>query len=135
MAKVKDPNAPFRKNEKVIATEDLPGVPEGTHGKVKLRAGMFRAGSWSRYWVFFDNGVDLGSVGADKLVRADGWEDFLERRARAAEEGASKAAEAAAAAAKAAAEAPAEEASAATSKVPAALLERARKRKEALGKA
>ena len=59
MAKTKSIDAPFRKGEKVVATVPLPGVPEGTKGKVKLVNGL----SWTRYWVFFENGgweVELG---------------------------------------------------------------------------
>ena len=83
MAKVKD--RPIRKGDKVVATVDLAGVPEGTTGKVRLVNGFSRPGSWMRYWVFFENGVDLGSVGSDKLVRAAAWPEFqVERERRAA---------------------------------------------------
>ena len=76
MAKTKSIDAPFRKGEKVVATVPLPGVPEGTKGKVKLVNGL----SWTRYWVFFENGVDLGSIDNSVLVRAKDWEAYKARR-------------------------------------------------------
>ena len=42
----------FRRNEKVRALDDLPGVPKGTEGRVLLVAGF----TWTRYRVAFDNG-------------------------------------------------------------------------------
>jgi len=83
-----DPTDPFRKNEHVIATEDLRGVPEGTPGRIKLVNGF----DWVRYWVFFENGVQLGSIDGTQLVRPQHWRQFkidreerLEREAREAE--------------------------------------------------
>src|SRR5215207_11144164 len=95
MPRAKGKERPLRKRDRVVATVDLPGVPEGTTGKVKLLNGLFRPGSWMRYWVFFDNGVQLGSIGADKVVHADRWDAYREERARRAEEGAVEAARAA----------------------------------------
>lgn len=74
-----NPEDPFRKNEKVIAAEDLEGVPEGTAGKVRLVNGF----DWIRYWVFFDNGVDMGSIDGEQLVRPQHWHQFkIDRQAR-----------------------------------------------------
>lgn len=87
-------DAPFRRNEVVSATLDLPGVPEGTKGKVKVVNGI----DWLRYWVFFDNGVDLGQLDANDLVRPAHWDDFFTRKAE-AEAAAERAAESAASAA------------------------------------
>jgi len=139
MPRAKGKDRPLRKRDRVVATVDLPGVPEGSTGKVKLVNGLFRPGSWMRYWVFFDNGVQLGSVGADKLVRADRWETYKAERARRAEEGAAEAARAA----ERPADAPAggdgaagggnAESGAAASRVPAHLLERSKSRRQALG--
>ncbi|MDY7104822.1 MAG: hypothetical protein S0880_26855, partial [Actinomycetota bacterium] len=81
MAKTPPIDAPLRKNEKVIATEDLPRVPEGTTGVVKLVNGF----TWTRYWVFFDNGVQMGSIDGSKLVRAAHWEEYKVRRVEEAE--------------------------------------------------
>lgn len=88
--KAPEPGDQFRKNEVVIATEDLRGVPEGTTGKVKLINGV----DWIRYWVFFDNGVQLGSVDGSRLVRPQHWRQFKidrEQRLLEAEEAALRA--------------------------------------------
>jgi len=127
---------PFRKNETVIATEDLPGVPEGTRGQVKLINGF----DWVRYWVFFENGVDHGSIDGSALVRPQHWRQFQrdrEQRAIAEEEAALReltakpsaaAATTTAAGAEAAAEAPAADDpnAAIRAMVPAHLLEKAK---------
>ena len=83
---------PFTKNEIVVAAEDLPGVPAHSSGKVKMVSGF----SWKRYWVFFDNGVQMGSLDSDQLVRPQDWENFL--AAKAAREATAAAAAAATAA-------------------------------------
>lgn len=49
----------LRRHQKVVAAVDLPGVPEGTKGKVTMVNGM---GPWIRYRVIFENGVDRGAV-------------------------------------------------------------------------
>lgn len=91
-----DPETPFNKNEIVAATVDLPGVPARTQGRIKVINGF----DWRRYWVFFDNGVDLGSLDENDLVRPQHWDHWHEQRAAAAE-AAARAAEAAANAAEA----------------------------------
>jgi hypothetical protein len=48
----------LRRGDKVIATRELRGIPEGTEGTVSLVNGF----EWVRYWVRFDNGVSLGSI-------------------------------------------------------------------------
>ena len=68
---------PFARNEVVMATEDLPGVPARTTGKVKMVNGV----TWRRYWVFFNNGVHLGSLDSHELVRPGDWDHFLAARA------------------------------------------------------
>lgn len=55
---------------KVVAAEDLRGVPAGTRGRVTLKNG-FR---WIRYRVEFDNGVGIGSLDRSQLVAARDWE-------------------------------------------------------------
>ena len=89
---------PFTRNEVVMATEDLPGVPARTTGKVKMVNGV----TWRRYWVFFENGVQLGSLDSHELVRPEDWDHFL--AARAEQEAAAAAAAAATAAGAAAGE-------------------------------
>ena len=58
------------KGDKVVAAGELRGVPLGTEGKVVLVLGL----SWVRYWVRFDNGVAMGSIGRAKLATPDEWE-------------------------------------------------------------
>jgi len=66
----------LQKREHVRAAIDLKGVPEGTSGKIILSNGL----DWVRYWVAFDNGVELGSLHRNKLVRASEWNDYLTKR-------------------------------------------------------
>ena len=120
--------SPLRKGDRVIATVDLPGVPEGTAGKVKLVNGLFRDLSWRRYWVFFNNGVDKGSIHSQHLVRASEWDEFQEKR-NAAPVASSEAKAAAPATAATSEDGPA----AGGSRVPEHLLERSRNRRQALG--
>jgi hypothetical protein len=61
----------FRENERVQAADDLPGVPEGTPGRVVMVTGL----SWIRYRVAFDNGVELSLLDGRHLAPA-------QRRAR-----------------------------------------------------
>lgn len=56
--------------DKVVAAEDMPGVPAGTPGRVTLKNG-FR---WIRYRVLFDNGADVGSLDRTQLSRRDEWD-------------------------------------------------------------
>lgn len=78
----------LKKGTRIVATTPLPGVPEGTAGKVGRSVGM----SLVRYRVAFDNGAEMTSVAASKLVAEDEWDDFRENRERAAAEAAGRAA-------------------------------------------
>jgi len=71
-----DPN--LARNAKVIAAVDLPGVPAGTRGKVKVVNG-FR---WIRYWVRFANGLDIGQISEDQLVSPEAWEASARAQAK-----------------------------------------------------
>ena len=71
----------LRKKEIVKAAINLRGVPEGTMGRVILSSGL----DWIRYWVAFDNGVELGSLHRDKLVREAEWDAYLVQRERSQE--------------------------------------------------
>jgi hypothetical protein len=53
-------------HDKVVATNDLPGVPAGTRGKVFLANGM----NWRRYRIRFDNGVELGHLDSRHIAKA-----------------------------------------------------------------
>jgi hypothetical protein len=77
----KQPSETLRRKEKVKAAIDLRDVPEGTNGRVIVANGL----SWIRYWVAFENGVEMGSLSRDKLVRAKEWDTYLVERERAAE--------------------------------------------------
>jgi len=77
MAIALDRTSPIRRHQKVVATVDLPGVPEGTLGKVRVANGF----AWYRYWVDFENGVELGHVDHGNLVRAGDWVRFQVERA------------------------------------------------------
>ena len=79
MATALDRTSPIRRHQKVVATVDLPGVPEGTLGKVRVANGF----AWYRYWVDFENGVELGHVDHGNLVRAGDWVRFQVERAEA----------------------------------------------------
>jgi hypothetical protein len=48
----------LRTGDKVRATVDLPGVPQGSEGKVILANGF----NWMRYRIRFDNGIELGDL-------------------------------------------------------------------------
>jgi hypothetical protein len=52
------------RKDKVVAKVDLPGVPEGTKGKVILANGF----NWLRYRVKFTNGVELGDLDGRHLT-------------------------------------------------------------------
>ncbi len=116
-------DTPFRKGDKVTATTDLPGVPEGTTGKVKLVNGL----TWKRYWVFFDNGADLGSIDHKALVRSKQWADYQVHRTQAGS------ATTAPAPAAAGGDDAAPAAAGGGSRIPEHLLERTKNRKQALG--
>ena len=79
MATALDRTSPIRRHQKVVATINLPGVPEGTPGKVRVANGF----AWYRYWVAFENGVELGHVDHGNLVRAGDWVRFQVERAEA----------------------------------------------------
>lgn len=87
MAKTVDLSSRIRSGAKVRATVDLPGVPQGTEGKVAMSNGL----TWKRYWVRFENGELLSHVDHDKIVISRAWDQFFreqEAAAAAAEAGA-----------------------------------------------
>src|SRR5436190_23029113 len=114
--------AELRKGDKIVAAKPLRHVPEGTTGKVMIVNGL---GSWLRSWVQFDNGVWMGSISNDTLVRVADWPEYQRRRAEEAARPKEAVPAAAAAPEAAATEAPAA-ASGEASKVPAHLLARSK---------
>lgn len=75
----------LKRRSKVRAFTPLPGVPEGTPGKVALVNGW---DPWIRYHVMFDNGVSIGSLNREHLVPAKQYDEMVEKRRRAFESGA-----------------------------------------------
>ncbi len=73
MAKLEIPPGQLRRRTKVVARNDLRGVPAGTTGTVVLINGF----DWVRYWVRFDNGVYQGQVNREDLATADEWKRHL----------------------------------------------------------
>ena len=79
MPKTIDRTLPIKRYKMVVATVDLPGVPEGTLGKVRVANGV----SWYRYWIDFENGVRLGQVGHEQVCHESDWDAFRYDRAEA----------------------------------------------------
>lgn len=119
----------FRRNERVKALDDLPGVPRGTEGRVLLVAGF----TWTRYRVAFDNGRDLGTIDGSHLSRPKEFEAALQRREAAATEEATAATNGDAAEEPAAASGEGAVVNGVT--IPAHLLERSRRARERLAAA
>jgi hypothetical protein len=119
---------PFRRKDKVVAAVDLPGVPAGTAGKVIMVSGF----EWVRYWVRWANGVERGSINRNALVRPGEpfGDELAELRANAVSAGVSAGA---AADTDADAGAGGGDIEVAGVRIPGALLERSKKRREFLG--
>jgi hypothetical protein len=76
MARKESTDPVLKPKERVVATGDMPGIPEGTSGRVILPEGL----TWIRYWVRFDNGVVRGTIDRSKLARPGEWAEILRRR-------------------------------------------------------
>lgn len=74
----------LKRKSKVVAFGQLPGVPEGTAGKVAHVAGWDK---WIRYHVLFDNGVVLGSINRENLAPAKAYPELKAKRVAALESG------------------------------------------------
>ena len=55
----------FSTKDRIVAAQDLPGVPEGTPGRIVQVTGL----SWIRYRVDFDNGVERNLIDGRYLSR------------------------------------------------------------------
>ncbi len=108
----------LKSGTRVRATVAMKGVPIGTEGKVIHVQGL----SWIRYWVWFDNGIRLGTIDRAKLATAEDRERTLNAGTEVALAEAGVPAPVG--------EAAAEEAGESVSGVPALLLERSRKARE-----
>ena len=94
----------LKRGERVRLVAGLPGVPEGSEGKVAMANGF----TWNRYWVRLVDGRVVGHIDHGDLVRTRDYERFLvarDREAVEAEIAAQQAADAAADPAAGAAEA------------------------------
>jgi hypothetical protein len=76
MAKKESTDEVLKPKERIVATADMPGIPEGTTGKVIMPEGL----TWIRYWVRFDNGVVRGTIDRRKLARPGEWAELVRRR-------------------------------------------------------
>ncbi len=87
----------LKRGEKVRLVAGLPGVPEGSEGKVAMANGF----TWNRYWVRLGDGRVVGHIDHGDLVRTKDYDRFRvarDREAVEAELATQRAAEAAAAA-------------------------------------
>ena len=119
----------MKPKERVVATEDMPGITMGTAGKVIFPEGL----TWIRYWVRFENGVVRGTLDRRLLARPKDWAEIVRRR----ESGEDLVDASASAAADNGDGAPAAAAGESVMvngvAVPAHLIERSKKRREVLG--
>lgn len=76
MAKKESTDPVLKPKERIVVTSDMPGIPEGTTGRVILPEGL----TWIRYWVRFDNGVVRGTIDRSKLARPGEWAELVRRR-------------------------------------------------------
>lgn len=76
MPKKESTDALLKPKERVVATDDMPGIPMGTTGRVIFPEGL----TWIRYWVRFDNGVVRGTIDRSKLARPGEWAELVRRR-------------------------------------------------------
>ena len=76
MARKEGKGERFDRKERVVATIAMPGIPEGTEGKVVFVEGF----KWTRYWVRFENGVVRGSLDRKRLARPSEWLEIQRRR-------------------------------------------------------
>ena len=72
----------LKRGERVRLVAGLPGVPEGTEGKVAMANGF----TWNRYWVRLVDGRVVGHIDHGDLVRTKDYERFLVARDREAVE-------------------------------------------------
>jgi hypothetical protein len=128
MPKKESTDALLKPKERVVATDDMPGIPMGTTGKVVFPEGL----TWIRYWVRFDNGVIRGTIDRRKLARPGEWAEIVRRR-ESGEEEATATAPSGRDGAPAAAAAEGESVMVNGVAVPAHLIERSKNRREVLG--
>ena len=74
----------LKRGERVRLVAELPGVSEGTEGKVAMANGF----TWNRYWVRLVDGRVVGHIDHGNLVRTKDYGRFLVARDRETEEAA-----------------------------------------------
>jgi hypothetical protein len=72
----KTPANDLKVKERVVATADLPGIPEATRGRVLTRVGL----TWTRYTVLFDNGQIKSTLDRKALARPEEYVELVRRR-------------------------------------------------------
>ena len=72
----------LKRGEKVRLVAELPGVPEGSQGKVAMANGF----TWIRYWVRWVDGPVIGHIDHGDLVRTKDYDRFLVARDREAQQ-------------------------------------------------
>ncbi len=72
----------LKRGERVRLVAELPGVSEGTEGKVAMANGF----TWNRYWVRLVDGRVVGHIDHGNLVRTKDYGRFLVARDRETEE-------------------------------------------------
>ena len=72
----------LKRGERVRLVAELPGVPEGSEGKVAMANGF----TWNRYWVRLVDGRVVGHIDHGDLVRTKDYERYLVARDREAVE-------------------------------------------------
>ena len=77
----------LKRGERVRLVAELPGVPEGTEGKVAMANGF----TWYRYWVRLVDGRVVGHIDHGDLVRTKDYDRYLVARDREAEQAATAA--------------------------------------------
>ena len=81
----------LKRGARVRLVSGLPGVPQGTEGKVAMANGF----TWNRYWVRLVDGRVVGHIDHRDLVHTKDYERYLIARDREAEEAEQAEAEAA----------------------------------------
>lgn len=72
----------LKRGERVRLVSELPGVAQGTEGKVAMANGF----TWNRYWVRLVDGRVVGHIDHESLVRTKDYERYLVARDREADE-------------------------------------------------
>ena len=78
LAKPHEGQIDLRIGDKVVSTVELPDVPLGSEGRVILANGF----QWQRYWVRFENGVEVSDLDHRHLAPIGRTEKRLAKAAK-----------------------------------------------------